>query len=209
MGISGSRQGRVLLSLALIAALAVAGGLLASTFSSFSATTGNAGNTGASGTVAIGDNDTGTAMLTMTGLKPGDTDTGCITATSTGTLPSLVKLYGTTGGSGLDAYLNLVVTRGSGAAGFDDCTGFTADATDWNGLGAGVVYSGTLTAFPDSYAAGVVDPRPSAPEAWTTGETHTYRFALTVADNDLARGKSVARPSPGRPATPPGTPRSS
>jgi hypothetical protein len=137
--------------------------------------------------VAISDNDTGTAMLTVTGLKPGDTDTGCVQVTSTGTLPSLVKLYGTTTGSGLDAYLNLV-TRGSGAAGFDDCTGFTPDSANWNGLGAGVVYNGTLQGFPDSYAAGVADPRSSIPEAWTTGETHTYRFALTLADTDAAQG---------------------
>ena len=50
-----------------------------------------------------------------------------------------------------------------------------------------------MQAFPDSYAAGVQDPRSSIPEAWTTGETHTYRFALTVADNDAAQGLSYTQ----------------
>jgi hypothetical protein len=185
---AAARRTRVLVSLAVVALIALAASYLASTFSSFSAVTGNAANTGTAGSVSIGDNDSGTALLTMTGLKPGDTDTGCITVTSTGTLASLVKLYGTTTGSGLDAYLSLVVTRGSGAGGFDDCTGFTADAANYIGQGAGVLYSGTLTAFPDSYAAGVQDPRSSVPEVWTTGESHTYRFALTLADTDAAQG---------------------
>jgi hypothetical protein len=183
-----STRTRVLVSLAAVALVALATGFLLSTFSSFTATTSNAANTGSAGTVAVGDNDSGTAMLTMTGLKPGDSDAGCIRVTSTGTLPSVVRLYGTTGGSGLADYLTLVVTRGSGAAGFDDCTGFTADTTDYIGSGAGVIYSGTLQGFPDSYAAGAQDPKANSPESWTTGEGHTYRFALTVADTNAAQG---------------------
>jgi hypothetical protein len=185
---------RVLTSLATLAALALAVGFAASTFSAFSSTTANTSNGGATGTVVVGDNDSGTAMLTMTGLKPGDTDTSCIKVTSTGTLPSLVRLYGTTGGTGLDAYLNLVVTRGAGAGTFDDCSGFSADAANYIGQGAGVIYSGTLQAFADDYASGVADPRTATvPEAWTPGETHSYRFALTQADNDLAQGLTYAQ----------------
>jgi hypothetical protein len=166
----------------------------ASTFSAFSYTTPNNGNTGTAGTVALTDNDAGTAMLVMTNAKPGDTDTSCIQVTSTGTLPSLVKLYGTTTGTGLDAYLNLVVTRGTGAAAFDDCTGFTADATNYAGLGAGVLYNGTLTGYADTYAAGLADPRTATiPEAWTTGEAHTYKLQLTVADNNAAQTLNVTQ----------------
>jgi 6-phosphogluconolactonase (cycloisomerase 2 family) len=183
-----STRTRVIVSLAVVALVALAAGFLLNTFSSFTSVTSNAANTGAAGTVAVGDNDSGTAMLTMTGLKPGDTDTGCIRVTSTGTLPSVVRLYGTTGGSGLADHLSLVVTRGSGAAGFDACTGFTADTTDYAGSGAGVIYSGTLQGFPDNYAAGAQDPKATSPESWTTGEAHTYRFALTVADTNAAQG---------------------
>jgi hypothetical protein len=134
-----------------------------------------------------------TAMFSMGSLKPGLSDTACIKVTSNGTLPNLLRLYGTTTGTGLDAYLNVVVTRGTGGTSFDDCTGFAADTSDWRGLGAGVVYSGTLQAFPDDWAGGVVDPRVAVPEAWTTGETHTYRFAVTLADTDAAQGLTATQ----------------
>jgi len=177
---------RKLAASGLVCALATLVGVPA-TFSAFSGTTADPGNSFAAGTVTLADNDSGSAMLAMAGMQPGSSDTSCVTVTSTGTLPSLVRLYGTTGGTGLDAFLNVVVTRGTGAAGFDDCTGFTPDATDWIGSGAGVVYAGTLAAFPDAWAAGVQDPRPSVPEAWTTGESHSYRFAVTLADDNGAQ----------------------
>ena len=70
------------------------------TFSAFSGTTTDAGNTFAAGSVTLTDNDSSTAMFSMAGLKPGDSDTACIKVTSTGTLPSLVRMYGTTTGPG-------------------------------------------------------------------------------------------------------------
>src|SRR5829696_5162970 len=67
-----------------------------------------------------------------------------------GSLASTVRLYGTTGGSGLADYLNVKVTRGTQPApSFSSCAGFTADAADHRGLGAGVLYDGTLTGFAD------------------------------------------------------------
>jgi hypothetical protein len=167
--------------------------LVCGTLSAFSATTSDAGNSLATGTVVLSDNDSASPMFTLSALKPGDTDTSCVQVSFTGTLTSHVRLYGTTGGNGLADYVNLQVTRGTWAAGFDDCSGFTADATDWNGQGAGVVYSGTLTAFADDWAGGTVDPKPSAPEDWTTGESHTYRFQLSLQDSDLAQGKSFTQ----------------
>jgi hypothetical protein len=114
--------------------------------------------------------------------------------TSTGTLPSLVRLYGTTGGTGLDAYLDLVVTRGSQPApSFDDCAGFVPESSDWTGAGPGIVYSGTLAAFGDNWAGATVDPIASRPEAWTTGETHTYRFDFTLQGGDGAQGLTATQ----------------
>src|SRR5687768_9296799 len=104
----GSRLLRGLAVVSLFAALLPS----SSTFSAFSFTTPNRRTGGTAGTVALTDNDSGTAMFSMSNAKPGATDSGCITVTSTGTLPSLVKLYGTTTGTGLDAFLTLVVTRG-------------------------------------------------------------------------------------------------
>jgi hypothetical protein len=164
------------------------------TWSAFSGTTANPGNAGTAGTVALTDNDSGSASFTLSDVAPGDTDTSCIQVTYTGSLPALVRLYGTTTGTGLDPYLTLEVTRGTGAGTFDDCTGFTADATNYIGQGAGVVYNGTLTAFADDWTAGVVDPRTaSVPEAWTTSEAHVYRLRLTVADNNSAQGKNMTQ----------------
>ena len=184
-------RARVLMTIVMVAVMAAIA--IPGTISAFTSTASDAPNTFSAGTVTLDDNDSATAMFSMAGLKPGLSDTACIKVTSNGTLPNLLRVYGTTTGTGLDAYLNVVVTRGTGATSFDDCTGFTPDASDWRGLGAGVVFSGTLQAFPDDWAGGVVDPRAAVPEAWTTGETHTYRFAVTLADTDAAQGLTAAQ----------------
>jgi predicted ribosomally synthesized peptide with SipW-like signal peptide len=107
---------KLALTLALMAVLGGAAGL--GTWSAFSSTTENTGNTFAAGTVIISDNDGGgtSPMLSFANASPGTSDTSCISVTYTGSLASSVRLFGTTGGTGLDQYLNLVVTRGSGAA---------------------------------------------------------------------------------------------
>jgi len=188
--VAGLRR-KVLASAVTLGLIGVVAGV--STFSAFTATTANAGNTFAAGSVVIDDNDANGAMFSMTALKPGDNDTGCITVTYTGTLAATVKLYGTTTGTGLDPYINLTVTRGTIAApSFDSCAGFSADATNYIGAGAGVVYNGTLAGYADNWAAGLVDA-PSATEVWSTNEVHTYRFAVSVADNDLAQGLTAGQ----------------
>jgi hypothetical protein len=163
------------------------------TWSAFSNTTDDTSNSTAAGTVAITDNDGGTAMFTMAGMTPGSTSTACIKVTYTGTLPALVNLYATTTGSGLGTYLDLTVTRGTISSGsFSSCTGFAADTTDYFGNGAGVVYSGTLAAYPSTYAAGIADPRTaSIAEAWTTNEVHGYKFVVTLQNNAAAANKTA------------------
>lgn len=174
----------------LLATLLLGGFLLVTgggaTFSAFSSTTTNPGNSFAAGTVAISDNDTGTAMLALANAKPGDADTSCITLTYTGSLDASVRLYGTISG-GLADYLTLTVTRGGDASPqFDDCSSFNPDSTDYIGQGPGVIYQGSLSAFPTTYAAGIVDPG-----TWTTSaNVHDYRFVVTLANNDAAQGLS-------------------
>jgi hypothetical protein len=166
------------------------------TRAAFSATTVSAGDSFASGTVALADNDSGTAVLSLSAAVPGNSDSGCITVTYTGSLASAVRLYGTTTGTGLDTYLDLKVTRGgfSGAPpAFDSCTTFTSDATDYIGSGSGVVYDGTLQAFPDDYAAGRVDPLAAGPETWTTNEAHVYKLQITLQANPSAQGKAATQ----------------
>jgi Rieske Fe-S protein len=189
--VTGPNRTRKLLLSALVVGVvgAIAG---AGSYSAFTSTTTNSGNSLAAGTVVIDDNDSGTAMLALTTAKPGDTDTSCIRIRSTGTLASSVRLYGTITGS-LGTYLTLTVTRGTDSSpSFDSCTNFTADATNYNGDGAGVIYTGTLAAFPASYAAAIVDPKAATPESWTTNEVHSYKFAITVQDNNAAQGLTAS-----------------
>jgi len=158
-------------------------------YSAFTSTTGNAGNSFAAGSVAIGDNDSGTAMLALSNAKPGDADTSCILITSTGSLNSTVRIYSTVTGT-LGSYLTLTVTRGTSATGFDNCTGFAADGTDYLGSGNGVIYTGALSSFPANYASAIVDPKAATPETWTTSESHWYKFQISLDDNNAAQGLS-------------------
>lgn len=180
---------KLLLTLLVLGGLAAVSG--AATYSAFSSQTSNASNSFAAGTVHVTDNDLGVAMLSLTNAQPGASDTSCLLVTYSGSLSSTVRLYGSIAGSLAD-YLTLTVTRGDDPSPvFDDCVGFAADATDYIGAGAGVVYQGALSGFPSSYASGLVDPIPASPETWTSGETHTYRFVVTLADDNAAQGQNA------------------
>ncbi len=148
----------LLAAAALVGMAAIGAGV---TYGTFTSSAQNPGNSFASGSVALADNDGNTAMLALSGVRPGDpANVGCIQLTSTGSLVSEVRHYATLGGSAtLRSNLQLKVTRGSDInPGFDSCSNFTADSCDYTGNGAGVIYSGTLAGLPTSYATGIVDP---------------------------------------------------
>lgn len=173
--------------------VATAGGV---TWAAFTATAVNSGDEIQSGTVKLDDNDNGSAVLALSAAEPGAADTGCIKVTFNGSLASTVRLFGTTSGTGLDQYLDLKVTRGSytpSDPGFDSCTNFQPDVTDYLGLGAGVVYEGTLQGYPDSYAAGIVDPLSGGPESWTNGESHVYKLEVQLRHNLAAQGLNATQ----------------
>lgn len=140
------------------------------TFSAFNKTSSMPSNSVGAATVKLADNDAGSAALTMSNAKPGDSVSGCVNVSYTGTAAATVRLYGTTGGSGLASYLTLTVTRGtfSGTPAAGSCTGFTADA-------GGPLYSGTLSAFPTSSGSAVTDAT-----AWANGDRRGYRLTLTL-----------------------------
>jgi hypothetical protein len=46
------------------------------------------------------------------------------------------------------------------------------------------LYSGTLSGFPADWTTGLAD----SDGTWTTGETHAYRFEITVQNDPLAQG---------------------
>lgn len=173
------RTARLATWIAIPAALIASGiGISAASYSAFSATTINPTSNWTSGTVALTDDDANSALFTATALKPGSAGEKCIAVTSTGSLPSVVKLYATSGTAAttnaFSSSINLTITQGTGATFAGGCGSFTP-------LGTGsAVYSGTLAGFgtaSTSFANGL--------GAWTTtgaaSETRVYRFAYDVA----------------------------
>jgi hypothetical protein len=157
------------------------------TWAALSGTTENTGNTFSAGTVTMTDNDSSAAMFTFTNQKPGVAEDGCIKVNYTGSVSaSAVKLYGTVSGT-MAPYLTVTVTRGTDSTpAFDNCGGFVADATNYNGLGAGVLFSGTLSSFPTTYAAGLADPL----SPWTNVSTASYKLTVQVVDTNAVQGLS-------------------
>jgi hypothetical protein len=170
-----------------------AGGI---TFAAYTATNANTGDRLEAGSVKLTDNGDGSSLMSLSGAVPGNTASACIKVTYNGSLPASVRLHGTTTGSGLDQYLDLKVTRGvysPSDPAFKSCTNFQADGTNYIGAGNGVIYNGTLQAFPDDYASGLVDPLSGSPESWTTGEAHVYRIDVTLQNNFSAQNKDAAQ----------------
>lgn len=161
-----------------------------SSYSAFSSTTSNPTSNWTSGTVALSDDDAGTALFTASALKPGSTGTKCIVVTSAGTLASAVKLYATTYSTtnALGSYVNLVVDEGTGgtfsSSGPTSCTGFTSGGND---------FTGTLAAFAaakTSFSNGVSSWAPTG----SGSESKTFRIAYTIdaATPNSAQGGTAA-----------------
>lgn len=146
-----------------------------SSYAAFSSSTSNPTSNWTAGTVALTDDDGGTAMFTASGLKPGATGTKCIVVTSSGNLASAVKLYATAYSTtnALSSYVNLVVDEGAGGtfagSGPTTCTGFTSAAND---------FTGTLAAFSakTSFANGVSAWAPTG----SGSESKTFRITYTI-----------------------------
>ncbi len=143
-------------------------------------TTTNDANTFDAGTVVLVDDDTGSAMFNVSNMKPGDSSTECIEVTYNGTLvPADVVEYVSAGdltGTGLGTYLNLTIERGTGGS-FGDCTGFSAENTDYSGTLAGFAAAST------DFASGAGTWSPAA-----TGEAKVYRFTVSLQDDNAAQG---------------------
>ena len=171
---------KLLLTGAVLATVTAIAGF--ATFSAFTSTTSNSGNSFAAGTVYISDNDSGSAMYSVSNQKPGDSVQKCIKVTYTGTMDASVKLYASAVGAVGD-YITLLVETGSGSPTFPGCTGFTADASP-------TLYNGTLKGFADtytSYANGLAD-NPGTATKWVANDAVVYRFTLTLQDNNGANG---------------------
>jgi hypothetical protein len=159
-------------------------------FGLFSATTQNSGNEISSGTIAISDNDAGSAMFNITNAKPGDSWNRCIKVLYTGSLPADVKLYELGGGGPLSPYLKLKLEQGSQSeATFPSCAGFTPDATN----GTGTLFEGPgFGSIGNSYDTGA-PVVPFGKTVWSPGEALVFRATLTLNAEapEIAQGNTT------------------
>lgn len=111
-----------------IAIVAAAALVWQSSYAAFSGTTRNSGNSWSTGSVALTDDDSGSARFQATGMVPGATDTKCIAVTANATVPGVVKAYAVNpvaSAVNLQNYVKVSVKYGTGG-GFGSCDGFTA-----------------------------------------------------------------------------------
>jgi predicted ribosomally synthesized peptide with SipW-like signal peptide len=172
----GRMSRKLLLTLLVVGVVGSLAGM--GTFSAFSSTTSNDNNSFQAGTVYITDNDSNAAMYAVTNAKPGDSATSCITVTYLGTLNATVHLYGLNTGGALSPYVNLTVEQGTSSSPFGNCGTFTPTST---------IYSGTLSVLPTTYAGGIAT-NPGA-GFWATNNQVSYRFTVTLADDNNANGQ--------------------
>jgi predicted ribosomally synthesized peptide with SipW-like signal peptide len=160
--------------------------VVSSSRAAFTDTTDNSGNAFTAGDIELIDDDSGSAMFTITNMEPGDSETDCILVTYQGSItdPSAVTLYsgGYTDSGAFDEHLNLTIDEGTGGS-FGNCGTFV--------LGNSIESGGTVADFDTDHTnyangAGVWDPS-------STPATMTYRITveLDAATPNIEQGESV------------------
>ena len=173
-----------LLALVLAAAAGWTAGVARSAFSASTTASG----TVATGTVDIEDDDDGTALYSITGLKPGVHVERCLRVRYTGSLGATVGLStpSTPGAAGPYVRVRIEAGRRTGGATFPSCTGFTPDAT---------LYSGMLDAFATAHgtSGSPIATVPFGKTSWAAGDEVVYRFTVSLPSStpDAARGLST------------------
>lgn len=160
-----------------------------SSHAAFTATTTNPGNAWTTGSVVLSDSQggdstgaTGTAMFSVTALKPGVTVTRCIDVTYSGSLAATVRVYAsavTSVGTSVGPYLNFKVEERQGT-----CAALgTIDAT-FDDVLAGAVgsFASAHTSHGDGF--GVFAPTGAS-------QARAYVFTTSVQDDDAAQDKDI------------------
>lgn len=162
--------------------------VLGTSSAAFQGTTKNETDSWAAGTVTLTDDDSQSAMFTVTNMVPGDAAERCIEVEYTGSSSDItpIKLY-TTIGTNVDNfadYINLTVEQGSGAT-FGNCSQFVASPTtpliDSQPLS-------TVASSHSNFATGVGSFKP------TSGSTKvSFRFSveLDTATPNTSQGDSA------------------
>lgn len=125
-----SKIGKVAVVLATPLAVVLAGGLIwQASNAAFTSTTRNSGSDWSTGSVALTDDDAGSARFQVSNMVPGQTDTKCIKVTATTSVPGAIVGYlinPITSPQGLEDRIMLTVTAGTGGS-FNSCDGFVGD----------------------------------------------------------------------------------
>jgi hypothetical protein len=156
--------------------------IVSNTIAAFSSTSGADADAFAAGTVYLWSRPGSDPTLSIPNGGPGSSAVSFTTVEYGGTLPANVRLYGSVTGTGLDRYLQIVVTRGIGEG-----TAFVPDPVDYSGDGPGVVFRGTLADFPTTWEAGIADPG-----TWTVSEAHSFRFRAVIGGDSNAMGLTAS-----------------
>ena len=155
MRVPSAKVGKIAAAAATPVAILAASALVwQSSYAAFSGTTRNSGNDWATGSVALTDDDNGSARFQVGSMTPGDTDTKCIAVTATASAPGTVKGYAVnpvTSPQHLEDHIMVTVRAGTGG-GFGSCTGFTPLAQ--NSVVIPGVSLSTLATF-NTYASAV------------------------------------------------------
>lgn len=153
-------------TLAGLATVLAATGVVAGSGATFSSQSANPSNTFASGTLTQSNSKSGTSIVTGANMKPGDVKTGEVTIKNTGSIAGDFKLAETNDTNGFNAgSLNLKIEDVSGAT-------------------PSTVYNGDL---------GSVSASGISLGSFAAGEAHTYRFTVTLVSSapNSDQGKSA------------------
>jgi hypothetical protein len=114
-----------------VAMLAASAMIWQASNAAFSSTTRNSGNNWSTGTVALSDDDAGSARFQVANMLPGQTDTKCIKVTADVSVAGVVKGYALNAvgaASGLASHVMITVDDGAGGS-FATCQGFVSAGT--------------------------------------------------------------------------------
>lgn len=179
-----TRLGRVAAAIVTPVAIVTAGALIShASNAAFSATTRNSGNNWSTGTVALTDDDAGSARFQVSDMVPGQTDTKCITVTANADVPGLIKGYAinpVTSAQGLEDHILITVSHGTGGS-FGSCTGYVPTATEITNVPLSTLFAA------NSYATGI--------GTWNVtggvpgGESRTFQFTWTFDTTGLTQNQ--------------------
>lgn len=144
----------------------------------FTASTRNSGNNWSTGSVALSDDDAGSAGFQVSSMLPGQTQTKCIVVTANASVAGTVRTYtvNPTGDPTLASHILISAATGTGGS-FGSCDGFTWERDE---IPASSAVSLATFASINSYASATLTPG-WAVSAGTSSRTYqiTWTFDTT------------------------------